>query len=238
MLFIWLVLSGSLLYSGLIEFVGESSQFFNIIVVAGIILGFLQYYLKRHEEKVQNKITKHLSNYVQSKDEFTFEEFNKFVEKEASGDIRRISKNVDEGKIKDWFSVLNIPRRSGKEIEAQSMNIHLSGGKDQLNLVKFRSLEKKAEEKGIKEKLLEAYNEFFKKKKSQVLKQLDEKYMEKVSWLLLGNINILEEAFPPLFKFQSKDKELQSYKDYLVKTQLEIADEAVAIAIGLKESEE
>ena len=58
-----------------------NSNFFNSIGLVGILAGFFQYYIKRHEDKVQNNLTIKMSGLVSITDrETTFNKFQLFLE--------------------------------------------------------------------------------------------------------------------------------------------------------------
>ncbi len=247
LLFIWLGISGFLYYLGksslvgrIVSFVfgtvtltGELTNFVYIMTLSGVVLGFLQFYMQRHEEKVQNKITTHFANQIPWENKFSFDEFGKFLEdeelSELKDDYEKAKRKVDPSGLMEFFKY----RRGGEKIEGYHYNIQLSKN-DQINQIKFRRLESKAQENNRMDKLKEAYSKFFEKEKKEVFEELDKEEIKKIAWDLLESINILEESFPALSSIKERTEEKpETYEEFLSKTRFEILEKTMSIAIGM-----
>ncbi|MCL0063032.1 hypothetical protein M1N11_02540 [Peptococcaceae bacterium] len=121
--------------------------------------------MKRHEEKIQNKIVGHLIKLTFPKDKFSFKSFIDFIENINNIErIKKTAKEIEEGKIKPNILHL-LPRMSGKELNLININIPLPWSEDEL---KFTLLENNISKKD----LVKIYKDFFKKKKEEIINGL------------------------------------------------------------------
>jgi len=165
LLIVWLSFFAVLYFFGFTNMYSTFEEFTYLISIMGIVLGFFQYYVKRHEEKIQNKIVGHLIKLTFPKDKFSFKSFIDFIENINNIErIKKTAKEIEEGKIKPNILHL-LPRMSGKELNLININIPLPWSEDKL---KFTLLENNISKKD----LVKIYKDFFKKKKEEIINGL------------------------------------------------------------------
>lgn len=226
LLIIWLGYFGILSFLNIIDLSKTLAEFTYLISIMGITFGFFQYYTKRYEEKIQNKIVNHLIKITFQKDYFSFNAFVEFLKsKEHNTQIINICKNIEKGELKDWMRIMQVPRMPGKEIIQMFLNIQLPQQEDK---TKFILLETAMKKENRYEELVDIYSEFFEEKKQQLLEDINKKDINELTWLLLGNINLLDEAYTSLFTFEKPKKKPETYDEFLIFTQYEILDKIIS----------
>jgi len=226
LLFIWLSFTGILYFKNYIQFTGKFNEFLGVITILGVILGFFQYYLKRHEEKFQNKVVNYFVNVIFPVKEFSYREFKKFVEKRSEDrkfrEVKKLTDKLDSESSRLLRIALTIARSGGR---VHFTNIQLAGESEML---RFSILEDLAEKEQKTDCLKYVYKRFFEEKKEKILKSIKSEDIREFRWILIGNINFLDEASIQLFSLPSaKKEEPDSYSEFLSKVELEILNKII-----------
>jgi len=203
-----------------------SDNFVQIAVLVGIASGFFQYYIKRYEEKVQQKILSKfgtISKFI--RDEAIFIKFENFLSQSGNNEFETL-----KDKIKG--EILNIPlleryrlhRRPGGTI-IQPVFL------ETFHYEPYSYIENLLEEEHRKT-LREAYKEFFEGIKSKAEKDLEKKehLFKEFGILLLLNLNFIPEAEPEFLQMSSeieKQKEPETFGEFLNNTILEITNKVL-----------
>ncbi|WGI17136.1 hypothetical protein [Methanonatronarchaeum sp. AMET-Sl] len=230
LLFTWLaflgvlILSSEFLFPEFLHF-DNLNLFLQVIMTLGVMFGFLQYYLKRHEDKIQKRITNFLKAQIEF-EKFSFEEFKDFV-RENEEKYGKISKKCDEviknaSNLKFLREMQYQTRKTTKDCNINVNHFDL-GSKDNYNdYVLFNKLERKIDDNESNNTLYNAYKEFFKDKESEILDNLNKKEIKEHSWFLIQNVKILNEIIPTLIQLEKDlDYDLEdspSYLEYRKKT--------------------
>lgn len=224
-------------------------RFVGVLTALGIISGFFQYYVSRHEERVQKKILNYLNNEIFSKirNEFSYREFIRFLEEESrklekskedpnrKNDLKNLLDKIKEIESNPRFERIKIfthlPRLPGKDVHVENIIINQTLSDE----IYFRQLEdelkdlKDKDKSDLKERLIRGYEQFFKDKKEKIIKNLDSDKIRKIGWILLENINIFEEAFAEIFMLspllETPKQKPESYEEFLRNTSAEILEE-------------
>jgi hypothetical protein len=210
-LVIWLCVFGLAYFIGVIfsftMIIENSSTFFGIVTLFGIILGVFQYYLQRHEDKITSQISFY-SNQIISiiNEETNFQNFymhleeipdghevQKWIERRINQKYKLIDllKEVTEEKDRKFF--LDIVKNSNYESVLTIKESIPTSDKQ------FELIELYAKGGAMHEKLFKAYKWYF-----DDAKRLDEIYskltdqieIDGFTKLVLGNINIIQEVLP------------------------------------------
>jgi len=226
LLIVWLGYFGVLGFLKVVALSETLGEFTYLVSIIGIIFGFFQYYTKRQEEKVQNKIVNHLIKITFQKDCFSFESFIEFLKsKKIGAGIINKCENIEKGELKDLMRIAQVSRMPGKEITQMFLNIQLPQQEDK---TKFILLETEMKKENRYKDLVSSYSKFFEEKKKQLLNEIDKKEINELTWLLLSNINLLDEAYASLFTFEKPKKKPKTYDEFLIFTQYEILDKVIS----------
>lgn len=100
-LLVWVVFSGVFKFVGVLTLADRSGDFFQIVATISILLGIFQYFIKRHEEKIQVKITQVTTLISRIVDEETsFEKFFNSLELYgAEQDLINFAKKITDPKL-------------------------------------------------------------------------------------------------------------------------------------------
>lgn len=225
LLFVWLIFVGAALFLHLITLMGNIDRFAEVITVMGVIFGLFQFYLGRHEEKVQKKLVSYFTTLTLPMNEYSYEEFLKFLEnKEQHKDVYKSAKELVGTHISELARYF---RETGKQ--KAEIKINLPEFSD---TVKFQILEFHFQRS---QKLKDAYTEFFafqRKKISDDLKK-KKKELNELMWFLLSNISILEEANASFLGLEALDenKKAESYPDFLMKANIDTLKDIFEIVL-------
>jgi hypothetical protein len=132
--------------------------------------------------------------------------------------------NIEKGELKDWMRIIQVPRLPGKEITQMFLNIQLPQQEDR---TKFVLLETEMKKEDKYKDLVNIYSKFFEEKKKQLLNELNKKEINELTWLLLSNINLLDEAYSSLFTFEIPKKKPENYEEFLIFTRYEILNKII-----------
>ena len=160
------------------------------------------------------------------KDYFSFKSFIDFLRSQKSLLIEKCEK-IEKDRLRDWMKIIQAPRRQGKEITQLFMTIQLPLQEDR---TKFILLEAEMKRENRYEELIDIYSKFFEEKKQQLLENIiNNEHFRELTWLLLSNINLLDEAYAALFTFKKPPKEKpETYDEFLINVQYEILDKVVS----------
>lgn len=247
LLFIWLGSLGILLLFGMVSLTSSLTHFVYLTTIAGVMFGFLQPYIQRHEEKVQKKFSSQLMSQIPWNRRFSFREFQDYLDRLGVNELDVHDSDVDtiENSVKEInngfplreYQWLSPYRKQGKEINQYEFNIYSSGA-EEADQLKFLELEDEMSECGKLGALRTVYGAFFDRKMREILDDIDRKSLQEMSWELLESINILEESFPTMNSVSnSMDSEPETYEEFLSDARIKTIQESIEIALGIDDSE-
>lgn len=205
-----------------------SSNFYSSIGLVGILAGFFQYYIKRHEDKVQAKLAIKMNGLISITDKYTsFNNFLTFLK------TKTIFKNLRTG-INDFI------KRDQHSFQMLGYHVDRSGVKE----VNIYPLLMPSSEKGgyilyeneiatkddkISE-LLNAYTDFFMMKKDEIIDEiLQKREITDLIEMLLLNINFITEIKSQIIGIKMEDiDKLKTADEFIGTIKLEIIDELIS----------
>ncbi len=208
--------------------------FTSIISALGILSGFFQYYLKNYKENMFDKIINYLVEQVSKfKNEITFGQFLRFIQDKDKNFYSEIISYSRINPLEPTFKVLR-ETRSGKDVLNLIFNVFNADDRIYLTLIE-------TSDKLDKEKLRRYYASFFEEKGEKIKRELNKLPFTEIRKTVFSDIVFFDEVFTEFIKSQyevKRERELNSYEDYLTKTVRNIVFHLVSRILGVNLYEE
>ena len=227
LLLIWLsCIAGVYLFnSSLINF-NPDNDVISVLTLLGILFGFFQYYLRRYEDKVQNKLDVFSRIINQTVAEET--DFNEFLNSIENTDLKnRINKIINpKERLGEVLKTLtDMDKESKRKISSTLRNIYKSSKPQSFISISISYLPSHEKYKIIEgelndreqEKLKDEYKRFFAEKKVAVKEKIKSNIdMDEYFYLIINNINIVSESYFAFIRREEppENKELETSGEF------------------------
>ena len=198
----------------------------SVLTLLGILFGFFQYYLRRYEDKVQNKLDVFSRIINQTVAEET--DFNEFLNSIENTDLKnRINKIINpKERLGEVLKTLtDMDKESKRKISSTLRNIYKSSKPQSFISISISHLPSHEKYKIIEgelndreqEKLKDEYKRFFAEKKVAVKEKIKSNIdMDEYFYLIINNINIVSESYFAFIRREEppENKELETSGEF------------------------